>query len=154
MDRYQIEICRLATNMGFTVLYEEMDDSCEVWKDGEIIASIYEDFEINPLMASFEDPEIQKAFKKLTKAVNRTEEFISLYESGLPIEDYHNLPYARLLAGSNEFYLLGADLGPFQGYVCWTISAGENPKVLPATKIRAVKRDFLERSGLVQPNAN
>lgn len=36
MDRYQIEICRLAANLGLNVFYEELDDSFELWKDGKI----------------------------------------------------------------------------------------------------------------------
>lgn len=154
MDRYQIEICRLAADMGFSVLYEEFDDSCELWKDGKVIASIYEDFEMNPLMASFESQELLKSYHKLMKAVDRTREFAALYENGFSLEDSPELPYVRVLASGNGCYLLGADLGPFQGFACWTVSAGENTTVFPATKFHTVKKEFLKKSGLVQPDAN
>lgn len=154
MDRHQIEICRLAADMGFTVFYEEIDDSFELWKDGKVIASIYEDFEINPLMASFESQELLKSYYKLMKAVDRTREFAALYENGFSLEDSPELPYVRVLASGNGCYLLGADLGPFQGYACWASKEEEEPKPRPAAKFHRVKRDFLKSSGLGQPYAH
>ena len=67
MNRYQIEVARLAEKLGITAEYVDDTDCCELWKDGVPIAAAFWDGSLEKNSEVPKEPGIKKTMKKLRR---------------------------------------------------------------------------------------